>query len=207
MLVCFFWVLTMCVNYFCLPWVISVGRLGLLLTALLLGHLGLTTVLQAQPKVVSENQLKAVLLFNFVRYTYWPDVVFNDNDSPYTICFYGENTFTVELERTIHGETVRKRALALRNLDDLDQLTDCQIIYVGQADESSERDVLSRSKAYPILTMGEKDGFVPNGGMVGFVKKSNSKMGFEVNPEAVSDARLRISANLLQLAKIIHQRR
>ena len=46
------------------------------------------------------------------------------------------------------------------------------------------------------------DHFAERGGMINFIIKNN-KVSFEVNPEAATEANLRISSKLLRLAKIV----
>jgi hypothetical protein len=54
----------------------------------------------------------------------------------------------------------------------------------------------------PILTVGEANQFVENGGAIGFCTEDN-KIRFEVNLDTAEKARLKISAKLLAVAKTV----
>lgn len=54
----------------------------------------------------------------------------------------------------------------------------------------------------PVLTVGERDNFAQDGGMIGFCLEQN-KIRFEINLDAAERAKLRISSRLLALAKTV----
>ena len=51
-----------------------------------------------------------------------------------------------------------------------------------------------------MLTVGESEHFVQDGGMIGFLLEEN-KIRFEINLEAAEHAKLKLSSRLLALAK------
>ena len=53
-----------------------------------------------------------------------------------------------------------------------------------------------------MLTVGESEHFVEQGGMIGFFLEDN-KVRFEINLTAAEHAKLKISARLLSLAKTV----
>ena len=62
--------------------------------------------------------------------------------------------------------------------------------------------VLSTLTGKCILTTSDVPGFAAEGGMVNFVQE-NEKVRFEINPGSAEKARLKISAKLLALARIV----
>jgi hypothetical protein len=54
-----------------------------------------------------------------------------------------------------------------------------------------------------ILTVGESSDFAKQGGMIGFCMDDNNKVRFDINVDAASRARLKISSRLLLLAKTV----
>jgi hypothetical protein len=54
-----------------------------------------------------------------------------------------------------------------------------------------------------VLVVGESDGFASAGGMLGFALREN-RVGIEVNSAAARQARLKISSQLLNIAKIVN---
>jgi YfiR/HmsC-like len=76
------------------------------------------------------------------------------------------------------------------------------VLFVGRRDAARLRRVLVELKDGPILTVGESDGFVEQGGMIGFLLVDN-KVRFEINVQAAEQAKLRISSRRLLLAKLV----
>ncbi len=173
--------------------------LGLVLLLSLLSPTGLQA---ASP--IKETYVKAVLLFNFTRYTQWPDAVFADNNAPYRICVLGRGPFVDALYTAVEGETVRGREMAILVLDSLDSVPNCQVLFVNEPGDYSLPDIFAYAQDYPMLTVGDGENFILEGGMVAYFKQGN-KVRFAINPQAVSKAHLKISANLLPLARIIRR--
>jgi len=61
--------------------------------------------------------------------------------------------------------------------------------------------ILQRAGTDGVLSVGETDAFTPAGGVIRFYLDDN-KIHFEVNLDAAEQARLKLSAKLLKLARI-----
>jgi hypothetical protein len=97
---------------------------------------------------------------------------------------------------------VGSRPLRVLHLKPAEGFQGCQVLFVGRRDAARLSRVLGELKAGPILTVGESDGFVEQGGMIGFCLVEN-KVRFEINVQAAEQAKLRISSRLLLLAKTV----
>lgn len=172
------------------------------ITIFFLFTISLSSIGAEKTKFVTENQLKAVLIFNFARYSYLPDRVFETVDTAYNICLVKE---LLALNEVSKNETIHNRPINVINLTYQAQLPYCHILFIDSHNEKFSYDLLRYVQAYPIVTIGNGLAFTKMGGMVSFIKKSNSKMGFSVNVEAASFADIKISANLLQLATIVYE--
>src|SRR4051812_28059903 len=67
-------------------------------------------IVSAQP-AARESQIKAVFLYNFVRFVDWPPSAFPDAQSPLVIGVLGEDPFGTALDDAIRGESVNGRPL------------------------------------------------------------------------------------------------
>ena len=76
----------------------------------------------------------------------------------------------------------------------------CQILFIGESQQKRAPSLLTRIQGNPILTVGDTEHFVQDGGMIGFLLEEN-KIRFEINLEAAEHAKLRLSSRLLALAK------
>jgi hypothetical protein len=77
------------------------------------------------------------------------------------------------------------------------------MIFVSISEERRLGTILSALQGRPVLVVGESEGFAGAGGMLGFALRE-SRMGIEVNSAAARQARLKISSQLLNIAKIVN---
>jgi hypothetical protein len=178
---------------------IATRALRLLIALFILGSTILTVV--AQP-AIPEYKLKAVFLFRFTDYVTWPPSAFEQDNRPFVIGIYGGDPFNGFLEETVRGETVKGHAVEVRRFKSLEEIPTCNMLYVGSAAATRVPDILARVKGRPILTVSDIPDFATRGGMIRFVK-NGSRVGFRINVEAAKEARLSISAKLLQMAQIV----
>jgi len=164
----------------------------LLLLVLALG--GAPVTVAAQAEVSTEYRVKAAFLYNFVKFVEWPAPAAS---GPLTICAAGRNPFGTVLADTVRGELVNGRPLQARVI--LSPDAGCHVVFVARGAATSA--YLNAARNRPVLTVGESDGFIEQGGIANFyIDRGNVR--FEINPEAAQRADLRISARLLQLARI-----
>jgi hypothetical protein len=169
------------------------ARVALAAAALLFGGAA------ARGAATLEYELKAAFLYNFVKFVEWPPDAFVGERSPLTLCVFGEDPFGGSLDGAVRGETLGERPLTIQRPDDLDELRDCQVLFVSRSERNRMAEVLARVEGAPVLTVGDADGFLRAGGMINFVLEEN-KVRFLINQTAAERGRLRISTKLLRLA-------
>jgi hypothetical protein len=140
-----------------------------------------------------EYQVKAAYLFNFTKFVDWPDDAFAPG-VPLAICVAAPNPFGPALEETIRGELVGERALTTRVVR---EPAGCHVLFVPRG--VSATPLLRDARTRPILTVGESEDFLRDGGIIKFVMQGG-KVRFEISQDAASRAHLRISSRLLRLA-------
>ncbi len=158
----------------------------------------------APGQTVDQYQVKAAFLYNFAKFVEWPAHTFKLASDPIVICVLGENPFGQLLEETVRGKSVDGRALAVRQVSELRQPYNCQILFVGTSDRPRRRAILGQIGSAAILTVGEAEGFAEEGGVVNFTVEGG-KLRFQINPDAAERANLRISSKLLSLAQIVRR--
>jgi hypothetical protein len=149
-----------------------------------------------------EYHVKAAFLFHFVQLVDWPAGSLGNDANPVTVCNIGEDPFHGDLEVTLAGQSVGARSFRVRHLKPAEDFQGCQVLFVSTHDAARLNRLLAELKDAPILTVGESDGFVQQGGMIGFLLVDN-KVHFEINLEAAERAKLKISSRLLLLAKTV----
>jgi len=78
----------------------------------------------------------------------------------------------------------------------------CAILYLTDPPSKKLRASLDKPENRGILTVGETDSFVREGGMVGLVKVRD-QIQIQVNLEATQQAGVKISSRLLNLAVLV----
>lgn len=149
-----------------------------------------------------EYQIKAAFLLNFTKFVVWPDSAFQDARSPLTICILGDDPFDGTLDRLVEGEAVNGHALAVERIQRAPRPKSCHVLFVSK----SEREVAAtlRDVGPGVLTVGEGDSFLKEGGMIAFVLQENH-VRFDIRQRAASKAALTLSARLLGVARSVQR--
>ncbi len=154
----------------------------------------------AQTSPSSEYQVKAAFLYHFSQFVEWPEGTFKHTGSPLVYCTIGEDPFHGALDASLSGKTLGARPLHVSHFQQSQDFRACQIVFIGAGDKKLVASMLSSLKGAPILTVGDSEHFVEDGGMIGFLLEEN-KIRFEINMEAAEHAKLKLSSRLLALAK------
>lgn len=157
---------------------------------------------RAGAMATSEYQLKAVFLFNFAQFVEWPPHAFAAENDPLGICVVGPDPFGNELEAVMEGEQISGRPIALRRFERAADMEGCHLVFVGRTAEGEMRNALARVQGEPVLTVGETEEFIANGGMIRFFTEQN-RVRLQINPDAADEAHLRVSSKLLRSSQIV----
>jgi hypothetical protein len=162
-----------------------------------------TAVPQARSETSPEYKLKAAFLYNFASFIDWPPKAFPTAQSPFVIGVLGDDPFGGALETIAQKKNVNGRPLALKRSHNVDDLKDCHVIFICASEQERLPQILEGLRGLPILTIGDRDDFSRQGGIINFFFDQN-KVAFEINAEAAQRAGLKISSQLLKLARLQH---
>jgi hypothetical protein len=154
----------------------------------------------AQENATGEYQVKAAFLYHFSQFVEWPEGTFKEANSPIIYCTLGEDPFRGALDLSLSGKTVGVRALQVQHLKQPQEIRGCQILFIGAGQQKLVPSLRTRFQGNPVLTVGESEHFVQDGGMIGFLLEEN-KIRFEINLDVAEHAKLKLSSRLLGLAK------
>jgi len=176
---------------------------GLLLILLALCSLPYTEASAgAQSAPLTEYQIKAGFLFNFTKFVEWPADAFPDSSVPIVLGVVGNNQVTNLVTETAAGKTVNGRAVIVKQFKEDQDLRGCQILFVSSSEEKHIAQILEKIKGSSVLTVGEANGFAQAGGVINFLVEGN-KVRLELNLEAAARARLKISAKVIAVARLV----
>jgi hypothetical protein len=149
-----------------------------------------------------EYQVKAAFLYNFAKFVEWPAVAFEKPQTPYSICVLGADPFGQVLDIAA-AESVQGRRMMVRRLgDDLKNAAGCHILFVSPTGRSKLPAIFAALGQFPTLTVGEDEEFIRAGGCMRFYLLED-KVRFEISVQATEKARLKVSAKLLSLARVV----
>jgi hypothetical protein len=154
---------------------------------------------QSAPK---EYQLKAAFLFNFAQFVEWPQTAFANANSPFCIGVVGDNSFGTVLDEIVKGETIQGHKLTARHSKKIEDLKDCQIIFISKSEKGRTTEILSQLNSLHVLTVSETAGFAQHGGVINFYLEG-TKVRFEINPAVARREGLKLGSELITLGKIV----
>ena len=147
---------------------------------------------------VADTQVKAAFLLNFTKYAEWPPVSFATPAAPLKLCIVGRDPFGDALRPV----TVGGRPLNIEREIADDALKTCHIAYITESEDRRLPRILALLQGKPVLTVSDIDGFAENGGMIELVL-TDGRVRFDINLAAASTSQLRLSSQLLKLARSV----
>lgn len=148
------------------------------------------TITTAQA-AVSKEQIKAALVFNFMKFTEWPA-----EPGPLVLCLANADRRTEAAFGQVNGRSIDSRTIQVRPA--AADVGACHLLYIQ---DSSARDMLDRIAAsHPrVLTVGDQEEFTEAGGAIGLVEQ-NGRVHFRVNMDMLRKGNYKVSSQLLKLA-------
>ena len=107
---------------------------------------------------------------------------------------------TNAIQRTVKGESVHGRPLVMVAPENTRDAQQCQILYVGRSEQQRVGTLLAAVRDKPVLTVGDSSRFTEQGGMIEFLLQDN-RVRFDVNLPRAQQSKLRVSSNLLRVAR------
>jgi hypothetical protein len=149
-----------------------------------------------------DAQVRLGFVTNFARYTEWPTQKWTNANAPLTVCLLaGDKDMSADLasveKHTISGRTVR--GVQLSKLQDIEQ---CGVLFVPIEYKLPMKPVMEAADKYKILTVSDRVDFIEEGGMIGLAP-SSGRYVFDVNLIAARAAELKLSSQLLKLARTV----
>jgi len=179
----------------------SITRRSLLLAALLPAALLVGARAEAQG-VTDESQVKAMFVYNFLKFVEWPvDLSLGARD-PFVVVIIGGGATADAAERFLESRAVGDRPLHVRRARWDQSLTGVRAAFIVERDRKKLRHVLDAAAAAGVLTIGEGEGFATSGGVIGLLVVDR-KVRFDVDTTAAQAARLRVSSKLLALTRTV----
>ena len=171
-----------------------------MLKALLVLQLLLAVAAARAESAVSEQALKAVLLYKLPLFVYSAG---SDKRSHTSICTLGDAPLGNAADRL--PETLADgRRVNFQAIPGTGAIGDCEFVFIGRS-EATRLDFLLRNlNGRRIVTISDIDGFARAGGMVEFsLRRDGSGVLILINRKAAQRQGIEFNAQLLRLSRIV----
>lgn len=158
----------------------------------------------AEGAALGEYEVKAAFLYNFGKFVEWPKQSAQAKESSFVIGVLGANPFDGVLDRLSAGGVVQGKPVTVKRFKTLRDLDRCHVLYISRSESGSLPEIVKTLNTAPVLTVGDFEGFLRNGGAVSMFLEER-KVRFAVNLKATSRAGLEVSSKLLRLASSVEE--
>ncbi len=149
-----------------------------------------------------EHAVKAAFLYNFAQLVEWPSDSAQQRGESLRVGVWSDKERSRQVARVISGKQVDGRPIEVRVMDDVEALTDCQILFIPASAPKQLATILAAVRDLPILTVGEAESFSAMGGIIR-LKIVESRVRFEINLESAGRSGLTVSSKLLRVAEVV----
>ena len=177
------------------------GRRSITKRLLLLATLLFCVRAEAQ-SAMSESQVKAMFVYNFLKFVEWPVDSSVGAKDQFVVIIIGEGATADATEHFLEAKMIGERPLVVRRIRWDQSVAGARAAFVLERDTKRLHRVLGAAAAAGVLTIGEGESFTTQGGVIGLLVEDR-KVRFDVDTTAAQVARLRVSSKLLALTHAV----
>jgi hypothetical protein len=145
----------------------------------------------------SEAAVKAAFVYNFAKFVEWPAKSSAQNGL--TLCIAGARPELAASLVELAGKSVQGHTLSVKNNVSPADLDVCHVLFLG----SDARPLAGQARGRAgLLTVSDMPGFAQSGGVIGLFSDGD-RIRFEINPRSAEAAGLKVSSQLMKLAKVV----
>lgn len=149
----------------------------------------------AKAEDILETKVKSTYVYHLINYIEWARL---PNDA-FHICVLGADSMGAMLKKLINRQV--KNLPPKIDIGIIEKPALCQVLFIGNS-VTNWSEILAKLGDSNVLTVSDSENFAQRGGMVGFYSQ-DSKIKLELNPSAMHSANLKISAKLMEVARIV----
>ena len=155
-------------------------------------------------ETASEQEIKAAFIIKFTHFVKWPKKAFYSNKDEFIIAILGKHSFGNLFDPFI-GKRIFGKRISIVEISNIDKFEHAHILYIGPGEKNNFSKIFNKINNKNILTIGDTKGFAHMGCIINFIQKKEN-IGFEINIDAINKTNLKISSELLRLARIIQEK-
>jgi hypothetical protein len=174
------------------------GRMARAVLAALLSAMTLAAT-AAFAQNLSDAQLRARFILNFLRFTEWPGKTFAADGVPLGVCVLGIGDPFEGALAELQSTQASGHKIDVRTHVGTEQVGGCHLVYVPDAELAHIGAVRDAIGARPVLIVGESEAVLDRGGMIA-LRASGRRLAFVVKLAAARRADLNFSPQMLHAA-------
>lgn len=155
----------------------------------------------ARADSAAEYGVKAGFVYNFTKFIEWPTTAFAAPTDSFRLCVIGDRPLDGKLQ-LLDQRRAQDRDIAIVINPPLQEYGRCHVLYLAGGEAPRLKQVLRALDRAPVLTVSDMPGFAQQGGMIELYV-ADDRVQFAINLTAARRAGLKLSAQLLRLAKIV----
>jgi hypothetical protein len=152
---------------------------------------------------LTEYEAKAGFLYHVGWFVEWPDTTVQGRAPVFTIGVLGAHPFGGALDDILRGKRIGERPVVIQYYQRVEEALSSHILFISASEEAWLPAILSRLGEASVLTVSDMEHFTERGGMIA-LQLVGQKVRFDVNRDATERAGLKLSSQLLRLARAIY---
>ena len=157
---------------------------------------------QAADPAGRSRHVKAEFVASFLNFVDWPSAKLGAPPAQVTVAVLGDPDFAALVREAAMHRPVAGRPVSVQSVLDSDEARDAHLVFIGSSEARRLQTILRSLSTASVLTVGDTDGFAQEGVAINLYT-FDKRIRIEVNTTAAERAGLRLSANLLRLARIV----
>lgn len=153
---------------------------------------------------VSEQQVKAAMIYRFLGYTEWPESDFGSPAAPYRVWVLGASEMANELRTITAARSVNDRPIEVFRTNLPERISSPHVIFVGQNAERYLPELRKLAHQRSILIITESETGLQAESIIN-LRLVEGRIGFDVSLANAKNNNLRLSARLLAVASSVEQ--
>ena len=145
-----------------------------------------------------EYAIRSAYIYNFLSFTTWDTTLFSHDTDTIRITILGEKRLEESIT-SLQGKQFRGKVLDVHIIESINAFQPSHVVYIGKSQQDSYQSLNREFSSKGILTLGEGNSFLKEGGDIAFVENNNT-IRFSIDLSNAKASRLDISSQLIQLA-------
>ncbi len=149
-------------------------------------------------RTYGEYAVKAAFLYNFAKFTRWPEAAGGAGAAPIRVCVLGRDPFGAALD-SFEGRRIKGRAVDTLRISTLAKARSCQVLFISASEADNLAAILEELRQVPVLTVTDLPRGAASRGIVR-LETVAKKVRFAIDTERAAAVGLSFSSKLLSLA-------